>query len=271
MFFYIAKIVWFIVQPSALMLAALGLALWSLARSRLRATRGWLLAGLAIGLAGISPLPNLLVLPLEQRFERADLATRPVTGIVVLGGGEDAEVALARHAHGLNEAGERISEAVALARALPQARVVFSGGPGRLLPGGAREGDAVRRMLVSMGVEPARLTIEDRSRDTWENAVFTRELVKPATGERWLLVTSAWHMPRSMGVFRKAGFPVEPWPVDYRTAGMAAATQFFTSPADGLRRLEMVVKEYTGLAVYRLNGRSSALFPAPCVGSPVCE
>jgi uncharacterized SAM-binding protein YcdF (DUF218 family) len=126
-------------------------------------------------------------------------------------------------------------------------------------------------MLLSMGIEPSRLTIEDRSRDTFENAAFTKTLVHPNPAERWLLVTSAWHMPRAMGVFRKAGFPVEPWPVDYRTSGWIDTTHFFASPADGLRQLEQTLKEYTGLIAYWLRGRSSALFPAPCIGTRTCD
>ena len=129
---------------------------------------------------------------------------------------------------------------------------------------------AVRQMLLGMGVEASRLTIEDRSRDTWENAVFTKAMVAPVAGERWLLVTSAWHMPRAMGVFRKAGFAVEPWPVDYRTTGWRDAATFFGSPAEGLRRLDLVAKEYAGLVAYWLKGRSSALFPAPCNATPTC-
>lgn len=270
MFFYTSKLVWFLVQPSSLVFLALALAWWKLSRGVHKTTSRLLAGGLAIGLAAISPVPNLLILPLEQRFERADLTGPPITGVVVLGGGEDAGIALKRHTHALNEAGERISEAVALARVLPKARIVFSGGTAALFPGSDIEARAVRDMLISMGVAEARITLEDRSRDTWENAVFTKGVVTPQAGERWLLLTSAWHMPRAMGVFRAAGFPVEPWPVDYRTSGWGDAVMFFYSPADGLRRLELVAKEYAGLIAYRLNGRSSSLFPGPCEGARTC-
>ena len=271
MFFYLAKSLWFLVQPSALIIIGLASGLWLLARNRLAAARAAFTCALLIGLAAASPLPNILALPLEQRFPRADVASGPpVTGIVVLGGAEDAPIALHRHAHALNDSAERITEALALALRLPQARVVFTGGSGFLIPGGATEAEAVRQMLLGMGLQASRLTLEERARDTWENAVFTRDLVKPQPGERWLLVTSAWHMPRAMGVFRKAGFPVEPWPVDYRTIGPADAWHFFGSPADGLRRLELELKEYVGLVAYWLQGRSSSLFPAPCPSTPTC-
>jgi uncharacterized SAM-binding protein YcdF (DUF218 family) len=262
MFFYPAKLLWFFLQPSSVMLVTLGLAVWSLPVGLKRA-RSLLWAALAIGLAGWSPLANLMFLSLEQRFERADLTKAPVTGFIILGGGEEARIALARHAHALNDEGERLSEAVALAKVLPQARVVFSGGTAAVLPGVETEAQASREMLISMGVPSERITTEGRSRDTYENALFTKQLVQPQPGQRWLVVTSAWHMPRAMGVFRAINFPVEPWPVDYKTAGWHDGLHFHRSAADGLKRLEMITKEYVGLITYWLTGRSTSLLPGP--------
>lgn len=263
MFFYIAKISWFFLQPSAfllLLLAGCVLAGW---RGAYLLSRRLAACGLALCLIAWSPVPNWLALVLEQRFSRADLSGSPVTGIVILGGAEDTLIGRAHGTHALNEAAERFTEAVALSRRLPQARVVFTGGTAALLPAsGAMDGTAVREMLVDMGVAPERITTEDRSRNTWENAVFTKAMIAPKPGERWLLVTSAWHMPRSIGVFRAAGFDVEPWPVDYRTTGWDDF-RFFPNPADGLRRLDTTFREFVGLAAYRMTGRSSALFPGP--------
>lgn len=262
MFFYPAKALWFLLQPSSVMLMALVGAFWLVPIGLKRAR--WLIGGaLAIGLAGWSPLANLLFLSLEQRFERANLNTAPVTGFIILGGGEEAVIALARHAHALNDEGERLSEAVALARLLPQARVVFTGGTAAVLPGIETEAQASRDMLISMGVAASRITTEGRSRDTYENALFSKQMLNPQPGERWLVITSGWHMPRAMGVFRAINFPVEPWPVDYKTAGWQDALHFHRSPADGLKRLEIITKEYIGLVAYWLTGRSARLLPGP--------
>jgi uncharacterized SAM-binding protein YcdF (DUF218 family) len=271
MFFYVSKVGWFLVQPSSLVLLAPLVALWAHRTGRHVLAYRAMMGAAVVAVVGLSPLANLLALPLEQRFARADLSSSPVTGFIVLGGGEDAPVALARKAHALNEAGERISEAVALARRYPEARVVFTGGSGFLFPGGETEGAAVRDMLLSMGVAPEKLTIEENARTTFENALFTRDLVKPVAGERWIMITSAWHMPRSMGIFRKAGFAVEPWPVDYRTIGWEDGLHTFASPAEGLKRLDTMAKEYAGLLALWLTGRSSALFPAPCTAAPTCS
>ena len=151
-----------------------------------------------------------------------------------------------------------------LARRYPNARVVFTGGSGRLVYGGTTsEAELAARLFESFGIAKARVMLENKSRDTDENARFTKELVQPKPGERWLLVTSAHHMPRSVGVFRAAGFPVEAFPVDYRTRGAVDLLRPFSNVGDGLRRTDTAAREWVGLFVYRLTGRSAELFPAP--------
>jgi uncharacterized SAM-binding protein YcdF (DUF218 family) len=96
-----------------------------------------------------------------------------------------------------------------------------------------------------------------------ENALFSKAIAQPKGGERWLLVTSAYHMPRAIGIFRKVGFAVEPYPVDWRTRGLVDAWRPFPTMGEGLRRTDIAVREWVGLAVYWLTGQSSELFPAP--------
>jgi uncharacterized SAM-binding protein YcdF (DUF218 family) len=265
MFFYLAKIFWFIVQPSGLALITLAAGIAMLGFGRARAARRLLLWALAILFAGgLLPVGNWLVMPLEQRFARADLAGAPIAGIVVLGGAEDARIWTGRHAHALNEAAERFTEAVALARRFASARIVFTGGAVEIVSAPKVGADAARAIFADLGLaEGGRLVLEQKARDTWENAVLAKALVRPQPGERWLLLTSAWHMPRAMGVFRRAGFRVEAWPVDYRTADAWDALRIFDAPSDGLKRLDTAVREWVGLVAYRLTGRTDALFPGP--------
>jgi len=263
-FFYLAKIIWFFAQPSGLLLLLLltGAALLlagrhGVGRRLVVASAGLLLFG------GWLPVSNWLMLPLEQRFSRADLAGG-VDGIVVLGGGEEARIWAERAGHALNEAGERFTEAIALARRYPKAKVAFTGGAVELLTTPKVGADAARAIFADLGLtEGERLLLERKARDTWENAVLVKALAQPKAGERWLLVTSAWHMPRAIGAFRKAGFPIEPWPVDYRTASLWDALRPFEAPADGLKRFDTALREWIGLVVYRASGRTSALFPGP--------
>jgi uncharacterized SAM-binding protein YcdF (DUF218 family) len=166
---------------------------------------------------------------------------------------------------GLNEAAERFTEAVALARRLPGARVVFSGGSAAVFADEPPEAETAARLFAALGIAKDRITLESASRDTYENAMFTARLIKPAAGQRWLLVTSAWHMPRAMGCFRQAGVAVEAWPVDYRTAPHFQPLRFHTALTEGWRRIDFIAREYVGLVAYYLSGRTSALFPGPVV------
>ncbi len=117
--------------------------------------------------------------------------------------------------------------------------------------------------LEALGVPHDRITAEEQSRNTVENAVFSRLVAQPKPGERWLLVTSAFHMPRAIAAFRAAGFTVEAYPVDWRTRGPIDATRPFAALTDGLAMTDVAVHEWIGLLVYRLTGRTTELFPAP--------
>ncbi len=151
--------------------------------------------------------------------------------------------------------------ALELARRFPKARIVYSGGTGNLIAGLRAEAPVMGQLFEQLGIPRERIVLETRSRTTDENARFTRELVAPEPGERWLLVTSAYHMPRSIGVFRKAGFAVEPYPVDWRTGGWIDAWMPFDKLSAGLARADAAAHEWVGLLVYRMTGRSDAFFP----------
>ena len=264
MFFAVSKTLGYLLLPSNFILGVgfLGVVLmatrWRRAGRRLAA-----LSLILLALAGLTPLGDWLIAPLEDRFPPWDAARGAPDGIVVLGGAITPDVSLARGAVALNESAERLTAAVELARRYPQTRIVYSGGNARLLGDGGDESQVAATLLNALGVAPERLVLENHSRNTLENASFTRALVDVRPGQRWLLVTSAYHMPRAVGAFRQAGFEVEPYPVDWRTRGTSEPALPFESLAAGLRRTDTAAREWIGLLAYRLNGRSAALFPAP--------
>jgi uncharacterized SAM-binding protein YcdF (DUF218 family) len=262
--YILSKILWFIVQPSSLIVVAIVVGALLGGTQWRRSGRALLLAGVAgLLIVGLSPLSDLLIWPLEERFPRPELGQAArVDGIIILGGAEDSRANPRRELAGLNEAAERYTEAVWLARRFPQARVVFSGGSGALFTTEGPEAVSAARLLEGLGIAKERTVLEDKSRTTHENALYTKRLIEPKPGERWLLVTSAWHMPRAVGCFRQVGFAVEAWPVDYRTSGRVEL-RLHGSVHDGLRRTDFAVREHIGLVAYWLMGRSSALYPAP--------
>jgi uncharacterized SAM-binding protein YcdF (DUF218 family) len=264
MFAIFTKYAWLFLQPSSLIAAALAIALWRVRQANLISVRRWLSGALAaLLLCGGTSISDLLIIPLEDRFARPDLANADITGLIVLGGSEDAAVAAARNVIAVNEASERLIEGVALARRFPKARLVFAGGGDVLSSARESEAAAAGRLFEALGIAPDRITLEAKSQTTWENATLSAPLIAQQPGQRWLLVTSAWQMPRAMGAFRKAGLIVEAYPVDYRTTGQLLRVDLNGSLTDGLRRFDYVVREYPALLVYWLTGRSSALFPRP--------
>ncbi len=262
MFFVLSKLVWLVFSPvNFAILAALLAAVLAFTRFARPARWLGLLSLVALVLMAFSPLPRAVIRPLEDRFPQQDAAKGPVAGIIILGGA----VGMNRGDVVLNSSATRMTKAVELARLHPQAKVVFTGGSANLVSQAeTTEADGAKLLLEGVGLAPARLVLEDQSRNTRENATFTRRLVDPKPGERWLLVTSAWHMPRAMGVFRKAGFAVEAFPVDYWSKGRPSD---FTRPYSRVHRaLETAdngFKEWVGLLAYWLAGYTDALLPGP--------
>jgi uncharacterized SAM-binding protein YcdF (DUF218 family) len=216
-----------------------------------------------LALCGFTPVGNLLLYPLESRFPRWDPARGAPDGIVILGGSIDEEISAAHGLPVITGAADRLVAAARLARAYPDARILFSGGSGNLIWNEHREADYAGELLQSLGISKARLTMERDSRNTYENAELTKAIAAPKNGERWLLVTSASHMPRSVGLFRKAGFDVEAYPVDWRVGARSDIPIFSNVAGSGLSRTDAAVREWIGLLAYRITGKTSALFPGP--------
>jgi uncharacterized SAM-binding protein YcdF (DUF218 family) len=264
MFFTLSKLLGFFALPSNTLIS-IGLIGLVLLCTRYTRLASWLIVTslVLLAIAGLSPLGNALILPLEQRFPRWDASHGAPDGIVLLGGMIAPDVSSARDTVALNEAAERITATAELAGRYPDARIVMTGGSGALIFDEGAEAIFAVRQLEALGVAHDRITAEEQSRNTIENAVFSRLIANPKPGERWLLVTSAYHMPRAMGVFRAAGFPVEAYPVDWRTRGPTDLARLFSSLSEGLQRTDTAAHEWVGLFAYWITGKTTALFPAP--------
>ncbi|MBV1701544.1 MAG: YdcF family protein [Hyphomicrobiales bacterium] len=264
-FFVISKLAWLLAAPSNffILLVAFGAGLsWTPAARGGRIALTFGVLGLFIG--AFTPLGNALLAPLENRFPLPNVAAMtPPDGILVLGGAMDEDMSDLRHSATLTQDGSRMTLGVALARVYPNAKLVFSGGSGHLLGARYTEADAAKSLWLSLGVPASQMRFEDRSRNTFENARFTKALLHPVTGRVWLLVTSAYHMPRAVGIFRKAGFDVVPVPTAYRTKPWPKWLAPDFEASRNLQTLDIAVHEWLGLIAYRLSGRTSALFPAP--------
>lgn len=259
----IAGILFFHPLNFLLFLGLFGLLL-GLTRFERAGRRVALLAAVLLLVAAFSPISALMLRPLEDRFPQPPAEVPAPDGIVVLGGALDEDLGRARGQPTLTEAAARLTSGAALALRYPQARLVFTGGSANLETGAAAdEASGVRALWLSLGLPAQRMTFEDRSRNTYENATMTRALVQPKPGERWWLVTSAAHMPRSIGIFRHVGWDMIAYPVDYRTFGDDRDAKPTTQALESLRRLDVALHEWVGLVAYRLTGKTDTLFPAP--------
>jgi uncharacterized SAM-binding protein YcdF (DUF218 family) len=263
-FFVLSKLAKALVEPDSLLMIGLGLGCLLLWLGRPKTGR-WLLTGCTAVLFAVSALPigAWWIGALETRFPRPDLASLPPPdGIIVLGGAlANPRVSQMYGAINLNQRAERIVEFAMLARRYPEARLLFTGGSGDLRQRVTPESDRLKPFTVDLGIAPGRVEYEERSRNTVENAIYSKELAAPKPGERWLLVTSAAHMPRSVGIFRKLGWDVIPFPVDYETAG--APPLYWFDPVKNWYMLGVAAHETVGLIAYYLAGHTAALFPRP--------
>lgn len=219
-----------------------------------RAGRALALAALSALLAsGLLPVGAWLAAPLEARHPRPDPPPARVDGIVVLGGYTDPGAPCDHPELPLNDAAERLTEALVLARRHPRAKLLVSGGGWALDSGECSEAELTGRFLARLGFDADRLLLETRSRNTRENALFSRELADPRPGEVWLLVTSAMHMPRALAAFRAVGFDVVPWPVDFAARDPWAGLDVIDMPRNW-RLLDRASHEWLGLLWYRWRG-----------------
>lgn len=261
--FALSKLLWGLVNPGNALVVLLAIGVVALRLPRWRRAGERLIALVCLSFLAVSatPLAALVALPLENRFPRQTEPER-VDGIIMLGGAVNPHLTANRGDPSVNDAAERLFAFADLIRRHPEARAVSTGGSGVVFGQGLKEDKTVRAVLAQVGVPDDRVIYEAESRNTWENALFSQALVAPKPGERWVLVTSAIHMPRSVGIFRKLGWSVTPYPVDYRTRRNAAPF----APAELDRPLVLLgdaVREWLGLLSYRLMERTDALFPAP--------
>ena len=257
----LAEMLWAAANPSVLVPALLIVSVLLLWTPLHRLGRVLATATLAIVLAvDALNLDGLLGAELEDRFSAPDPLPPKVDGIIVLGGSVDVTRSKARQTVLLNQNGDRLVQFAALSRRYPEAKLVFTGGgpDARHM----EESEVSLRALSDLGVDLSRVMLESRSTSTYENAVLSYELVRPGADEVWLLVTSAWHMPRAVGSFRVAGWNVIAFPAGYVTAGGGIGVEWPLRPFTSLANLTSIGREWLSLLVYYRLGRTDAWVPS---------
>ncbi len=262
MTFILSKLLWIFAQPGNLAAGLFLLAvpfLWTRWARWARYPLGAL--ALALVVVGTFRVGDWLLTPLEFRFPVPQLSQR-VDGIVLLGGFLNPPVSHWRHEPTLTPDATRLVTFLTLANRYPHAKLVFTGGNSSVSGRGTTEAEVMRRLLDDIGLDQTRVIYEDRARNTYENAAFTKALIDPRPGERWLLITSAANVPRAVGCFRQVGWDVIPYPTDYK-GDLATFVRTGMPIAMYLDEISLAVHEWIGLAVYHVLGRTDTLFPKP--------
>lgn len=193
-----------------------------------------------------------LLRPLQEPYRQHVLPPK-VDAIVVLGGALDLDNSSPGQAE-YNPAADRLIYGVRLARRYPRAVLVFSGGTASLFDKVHTEAPLLRDEAIALGTPPQRILIEDRSRNTRENAVESKRVLAPTKSTSVVLVTSAFHMKRALACFRKAGLPATPYAVDFRGHRSARDPFGWVPEANNLAESTSAIREYVGALMYRLQG-----------------
>lgn len=265
MFFYLSKILWLLIDPANILFLGLILAT-VLMFTRYIVFAKKLLVGtmFLILFTTFVPTEKWLRTYLETRFQPIKNLPQQVTGIIVLGGSESAKLTQYWQQPILREAAERHIAFIKLARHYPQAKLLFLGGSGSLTEQQYKETDVARMVYRDVGIDLKRIIFDARPRNTYEAAVYGKDSGKPQKGDLWIVITSAAHIPRTVGVFRRAGWSVLPYPVDFRTIP-GWMNEFKFRPFQGIISLSKILREYVGLLFYYLTDKSSTLLPSASI------
>ena len=263
MFFVLSKVMWFLVQPLnliALLVIGSVLASW---RGKAGAAR-WMGVLAMLGLIApiVLPIERWLLAPLEQRFAAPDPMPQQVDGILLLGGAQRPALTAYWKQPEISASAETMTTFLSLARRYPQATLVFSGGSGDIFRQDLSEENTVRLFLKQQGFDDTRVQYENKSRNTYENALLSQRLIQPKQNQTWLMITNARTIPRAMGVFHKVGWSVVPIPVDHMIVPDGEWKPQLNL-ALGFATINEGLHEWLGLIAYYFSGKSDELFPAP--------
>lgn len=264
LFFYISKLIWLLISPDSLLLILIILTLTLLYLGKFKPAKILLssVSGILLIIA-FFPVGEWILFPLENRFSTNPVLPEKVDGIIVLSGAENPLLSSVWEQVELGTAAERDLSFLSLARSYPKAKLVFTGGAGSLIHQNYKAADVAKSLFEQQNFDTSRIVFERESRNTYENVIFSIKVINPAEKENWVLITTGWHMPRSVGIFCKADWSVLPYPVDHQTN----KDNLFRIDFDlltNLYTLKIAIKEWLGLLAYYLSGKTMSLLPGKC-------
>lgn len=203
---------------------------------------------------GYTPLSNFLLNKLEDFIKPSKYPIQQLKGVIVLGGiFESGLKSKERNDVSLNMGAERLTKALEIYNKNPKLLILFSGFSNELKPQGWSESDMAKKFFLEQGVRSENLIFENKSRNTFENIIYSKDIIKNNMGT-WGLITSAYHIPRSYFTFKKQGLVLEPISVDYRT-GTSSIFWINFDIREGLVNWRLLFKEIFGVSYYKITGK----------------
>ena len=264
LFFWLSKLAWLLISPGSLLLlfVLLIFILLVLNKQRIAKIVAATLSCLLLIIA-FFPVGEWLLYPLESHFPTNPVLPEKIAGIIVLSGAEHPYLSTLWQQVELGDAAERDLAFMMLARQYPEAKLIFTGGTGSLTKQEYKAADVAKELFAQQGFDIDRVMFEKDSRNTYENARYSYKLASPKVNENWILISTAWHMPRSVGIFCKINWPMIPYPVDHQTSkGHLFRIEF--GLLNNLVTLRTAIKEWLGLLAYRISGKTPELLPGQC-------
>jgi uncharacterized SAM-binding protein YcdF (DUF218 family) len=264
LFFYLARYVWTVVSPDSLFIILLSLCLLLLLFGQTKKATV-LLSLLTVTTLFISffSVGDWLLYPLESRYKTNPELPEKIDGIIVLGGSVIPDRSAEWQQLETNLYHERLSSFIDLAKRYPDARLVFSGGNSDTDKEKPTEAQIAEKHFLASGIEQDRLFMENKARNTYENAIYIKQLMAPKPDETWLMITTAYHMPRSVGVFCQQNWKVIPYPVDHQTLPSKLYQPGFSLIGHAYN-LVLAAHEWLGLLAYYVSGKTNDIFPSEC-------
>ena len=206
---------------------------------------------------------------LERQYSVPEAMPEDIDGIIVLGGSFNSYLSEKTGRIAVNSNISRIVDFMALSKQYPNAKKVFSGGSGNILRPNRKEADDAKDFINMMGFDGDGFIYERESKNTYENAFFSKKLLQPKKGEQWIVITSSFHMPRTMAVFKQLDWEVIPYPTGMKTTGKYRLLQNSFNVVGNFFFLHKALKEIIGVGVYYITGKSALFFPRTSIKSPL--
>jgi uncharacterized SAM-binding protein YcdF (DUF218 family) len=253
MFFIFSKILDFTISPLVWCIVLFLLALISKNQAR---KRKYFIAGFSMLILFTNPfIVNKVLGSWEIKPYSSNKINRGYDVAIVLGGESryyNTETGRLVYGNGI----DRLLQAVALYRQKKVKKILLSGGSGYLLMQNIKESVLLKQVLLDMNIPDSDVIIETQSRNTYENALMSAAILKSNLyGKRYLIITSAFHMRRTIACFNKQGITGDAFPVDeHSSESIFTPEGIFIPDAGVLSAWDMLFHEWVGIGIYKISG-----------------